>query len=80
MNTLKSFVDVALASGDQVFVRLARWQDRKALGGNQVRELRSKKNNHSAIAYDDLGNVSVLTRDGVTVQLISREEERKYNI
>lgn len=36
-------------------------------------ELRTKKNNYRAVAWDDLGNATVLTRGGQVRQLIGNE-------
>jgi len=36
-------------------------------------ELRTKKNNHLAVKWDELGNAFVLTAKGTTLQLIGNE-------
>jgi hypothetical protein len=41
----------------------------------RARELRTKKNNHLAVTWDELGNAFVLRADGYRVQLCGSEYE-----
>lgn len=64
---IKDFSDCPLQVRDVVQARKYR-----------VTELRTKKNNHLAIAYDELGNAFVLCADGFRRQLELKEENRNY--
>jgi hypothetical protein len=48
-------------------------QTRKEYMKGGERELRTKKHNHLAVVYDELGNVFVLTNKGERLQLIGNE-------
>jgi len=41
--------------------------------GFGVKELRTKKHNHTAVAWDTLGNATILTRQGRVLQFIGDE-------
>lgn len=48
-------------------------QTRKQYVQGGEAELRTKKNNHLAVKWDELGNAFVLTIHGNTIQLIGNE-------
>jgi len=80
-NLITKFVQEYAPNGFTGFqVRMTRWQDREALGGNHIKELRGKKHTHLALCLDELFNVAVLQSNGQVVHLTSRKEEKAFGI
>lgn len=66
---LNDFIADAKKNGEQfICVR-----GRKLAEEHRVTELRTKKHDHQALFWDELGNAIVLTRKGQVLQLIGDE-------
>lgn len=64
---IKDFANYPMVVRDRVIAREQR-----------IRQLRTKKNNHLAMAFDELGNAFVLCADGFCRQLDLDEENTHY--
>ncbi len=53
-------------------------RDQKIAKENRIDFLRTKKSNHLAVAYDELGNAFCLCADGFCRQLERQEENTNY--
>lgn len=66
---VNEFIKDAKSNGERnIYVR-----GRKLAEEYRVQELRTKKHDHLALFWDDLGNAVVLTRKGQVLQLIGDE-------
>lgn len=66
---VNEFINDAKNNGEEnIYVR-----GRKLAEEHRVRELRTKKHDHQALFWDELGNAIVLTRRGQVLQLIGNE-------
>ena len=75
MTSLADFVNTARSNGF-VDIAVRGRRDARFFPGGRVRELRTKKHTHRAVAFDELGNATVLTRGGRVIQLVGREADQ----
>ena len=53
-------------------------RDRRVARKHRITELRTLKNNHKAIVFDELGNAFCLCNDGISRQLFENEINSFY--
>jgi len=75
IRTLQDFIDTAKANGSTDITVRGPHYSRYYKDDGFIRELRTKKHDHMAVAWDELGNATVLTLKWTVIQLVGSETE-----